>query len=471
MIDAVVVGSGPNGLAAAVAIARAGHRVHVLEGADAIGGGTRTEELLVPGVRHDLCSAVHPFGVASPFLSSLDLGAHGLRWRWAPVDLAHPLDGGRAGVLLRSIDDTVAGMGADGPTWRRTFAPIVDRFDDVAVEVLGPVLHVPRHPVAMARFGLQALRSARGVAGRWTSDEVRGLYAGIAAHTFQPLHRPTTAAAGALFVGAAHTRGWPVAEGGSAAITDALASMLRDLGGTIETGVHVSSVRDLPDHRVVLLDVAPRAAIAILGDEMPARVRRSFRRWRHGPAVHKVDLVVRGEVPWANGACRRAGTVHLGGTFEQVAAAEAALHEGRMPERPFVLVAQQHLADPSRSAGDLHPIWAYAHVPHGYTGDATEAVIAQIERFAPGFRDTVVAIATRSALDHERYNPNYVGGDIATGANSPWQAVVRPRLALDPYRISDRAFLCSAATPPGAGVHGMCGDHAARSALRRLAEG
>ncbi len=468
MTDAIVVGSGPNGLSAAVALARAGHSVTVFEAADTIGGGTRTVELFEAGVHHDICSAVHPFGAGSPFFRSLDLERHGLRWRWPAVDLAHPLDGTRASTLVRSFDDTVRSMGDDGPEWRRTFAPFVDHFDDLAGEILGPIAHLPHHPITLARFGIQALQSAERVARRWHTDEVRAMYAGIAAHTFQPLSRPTTAAAGAMFVGAAHTVGWPVAEGGSSAITTALASLFQSLGGTIETGVHVRSLDDLPPSRAVLLDVAPVHAISIVGERMPPRVRRSFRRWKHGPGSFKVDFVVDGPIPWTNEACRRAGTVHCGGTFEEIAAAEAGLHRGVMPERPFVLVAQQYLADPGRSNGDHHPIWAYAHVPHGHASDATDAVLAQIERFAPGTRDQIVAIGSRSPADFEQYNPNYVGGDSATGAKRPWLAVVRPRLALDPYRIADDVFLCSAATPPGAGVHGMCGFHAARAAQRVL---
>jgi phytoene dehydrogenase-like protein len=467
--DAVVVGAGPNGLAAAVAVARAGFSGTVLEAADEIGGGTRSAELLVPGVLHDVCSAVHPFGGASPFLRSLDLERHGLRWRWAEIDLAHPVDGGGAGVLHRSLDQTVAGLGEDGAAWRRAFEPMVRAYNDVAAEVFRPILHVPKHPVAMGRFGLRALQPATTFARRWRADATRGLFAGIAAHSFQPLSRPTTTAAGVMFVGASHTTGWPVAEGGSRAITDALASLLRELGGTIETGVRVRSLADLPPHRVALLDVAPQAAAAIAGDRMPPRVQRAYRRWRYGPGSFKVDLVVDGGIPWSNEACRRAGTVHCGGTIEEIAAAEAGLHRGQVAERPFVLVGQQHLADPGRSKGDLHPVWAYAHVPARYTGDATHAIIDQMERFAPGLRERIVASTTRNPAELEAYNPNYVGGDIACGANSPWQSVIRPRLAVDPYGTGiPGVYLCSAATPPGAGVHGMCGANAAASALRHL---
>jgi phytoene dehydrogenase-like protein len=466
--DAVVVGAGPNGLAAAVAIAQAGYSVTVYEGHDTIGGGTRTEELLVPGVLHDVCSAVHPFGGASPFLQSLGLEAHGLKWAFTELEMAHPLDGGRAGVLARSLEDTATGFGDDARAWRRSFGPVARNYTTLIGETFQPLLHVPRHPLAMARFGLGAVLPATTFAKRFKSDEARALLMGVAAHSFQPLTRPLTAAVALMFVGAAHTTGWPVAIGGSRAITDALASLLRSLGGTIETGAPVASLDALAPHRVALLDVTPTAAIRIVGDRMPARVRRAYSRWKYGPAAFKVDFVVEGGVPWANEACRRAGTVHCGGTMEEVAAAEAAAHGGRMPERPYVLVGQQYLADPSRSAGDRHPIWAYAHVPHGYTGDATDAVLDQLERFAPGLRERIVAIGTTTPAQYEAYNPNYVGGDIASGDNSPRQTVLKPRLALDPYRIADDVFLCSQSTPPGAGVHGMCGANAARSAIKQL---
>jgi phytoene dehydrogenase-like protein len=475
VLDAVVVGSGPNGLVAAIELARAGHDVTVFEAADRIGGGTRSDDHLESGVIHDICSAVHPLGVGSPHLATLDLARHGLRWRWADVELAHPLDGGRAGVLHRSIARTAQELGDDGAAWRRAFGHLVDSFDAVAESVMRPIVSVhhglPHHPVVLGRFGIQALQSASLFARRWDGDEARGLYGGIAAHAIQPLHRPTTAAVGSVLTSAGHAVGWPVAEGGSQRIADALAGLLVELGGTIETGVNVTGLDQLPPHRVAVLDVSPSAAVSIAGDRLDGRVARSLRRWRHGPAAFKVDLVVDGGVPWTNDACRRAGTVHCGGTFEEIAAGEAELHRGRMPERPFVLVAQQHLADPTRSNGDHHPVWAYAHVPHGYDGDVgatTDALFSQIERFAPGFRDRILAHDARGPSTLETYNPNYVGGDIATGANSPWQTIVRPRLAPDPYRLADDVVLCSAATPPGAGVHGMCGVHAARSARRLL---
>ncbi|MGI8937773.1 MAG: phytoene desaturase family protein [Iamia sp.] len=469
MIDAVVVGAGPNGLAAAVAIAQEGHSVTVLEAADTIGGGTRTEELTVPGVLHDLCSAVHPFGVASPFLSTLPLADHGLEWDWPEVDLAHPLDGGAAGVLLQSLDCTVAGLGPDGAAWRRTFGPLAARFDAAAEDLMRPVLHVPRHPLLLAGFGTRALQPATLLARRWETDEARALFAGVAAHAIHPLERPTTAAIGLMLTASCHHVGWPVARGGSARITDALASLLRARGGTIETGVTVRALADLPPSTVSLFDVAPGPFASIAGDALPARVRRAYRRFRRGPGSFKVDLAVEGGVAWTAEPARRAGTVHLGGTLEDVAATERAVHRGDMPERPFVLVGQQSLADPSRAVGDVHPVWAYAHVPHGWGGDATDAVLDQIERFAPGTRDRVVGIHTRSPAEIEADNANFAGGDITTGANDPWQVVFRPRLALDPYTTGiPGVFLCSAATPPGGGVHGMCGAGAAASALKLL---
>jgi phytoene dehydrogenase-like protein len=466
--DAVVVGAGPNGLAAAVAIAQAGFSVTVYEGYDTIGGGTRTEELLMPGVLHDICSAVHPFGAASPFLTGLGLDAHGLEWAWADYELAHPIDGGRAGVLHRSVEETARGFGEDGAAWRKTFAPIAAHYPDLAKEIFQPLAHVPRHPLTMARFGLSALLPATVFARRFKRDETRALIAGIAAHAFQPLTRPTTAAAAPMFVGAAHTTGWPVAVGGSQAITNALASLLVSLGGTFETGVTVKSLSDLPPHRVALLDVAPQAAIDIAGSRMPPRVRTAFRRWKYGPASFKLDFIVEDGIPWEHDACTRAGTVHCGGRLEEIAAAEKTVYGGQMVDLPYVLVGQQYLADPSRSAGNKHPIWAYAHVPHGYNGDATDAILNQISRFAPGLRDRIVALKARTPSEFEAYNPNYVGGDIASGDNGPLQLVFRPRIALDPYRIADDVYLCSQATPPGPGVHGMCGSNAARSALKQL---
>jgi len=469
MTRAVVVGAGPNGLAAAVRLAQHGVDVDVLEAADEIGGGTRTSELTVPGVLHDHCSAFHPMGVGSPYLTTLGLERYGLRWRWPEIDCAHPLDSGEAGLLFRSIDTTAAGLGVDGNRWRRLFAHTADGFDELADDLMRPILHLPRHPLRLARFGPPALLPASLTARRLRTPTGRALFGGVAAHAFHPLHRPTSSAIGRTIIASGHRFGWPVAEGGSRSITDALAAVLADHGGKIHTGVSVRDHADIPTADVVLLDLTPRAIASIYGDRLPRRVARAYRKYRHGPGAFKVDLAIEGPVPWINPDCGRAGTVHLGGTFEEIAGTEQAIAAGQMPERPFVLVGQQYLADPTRSAGNVNPLWAYAHVPHGYTGDATEAILDQIERFAPGLRDRIVARAVTSTTRLPAYNPNYVGGDILTGANTERQLVLRPRVAIDPYSTGvPGTYICSAASPPGAGAHGMCGFHAAGSALRHL---
>jgi phytoene dehydrogenase-like protein len=467
--EATVVGSGPNGLSCAVALARAGVRVTVLEAAETIGGGTRSGELTVPGVVHDLCSAVHPMAAASPFLRSLDLGAQGLEWRWPEIDLAHPLDDGSAATMVRSVEETAAGLGADRRAWLGLFGSISANFDALNEDLVRPVVHLPRHPLLLARLGIPALLPATALARRWRTPAARALFGGVAAHSFSPLGQPLSSAIGMALISACHGVGWPVAAGGSQAIADALAAELRRHGGAIETGVRVRSLRELGPADVVAFDLAPAAVAEIAGDRLPGRVARAYRRYRHGPGAFKVDLAVEGGVPWTAEACRRAGTVHAVGPFEELVAAERDVNRGRMPARPFVLVGQQYLADPGRSAGDVHPVWAYAHVPHGYAGDGERAVIDQIERFAPGLRERIVATAVRSPAELEAANANHVGGDIVTGANTPLQIALRPRLALDPYATGiPGMYICSAATPPGGGVHGMSGFNAARSALRYL---
>ncbi|MFI9408277.1 phytoene desaturase family protein [Nocardia gamkensis] len=468
MSTAVVVGGGPNGLAAAITLARAGLDVTVLEGADEIGGGTRTGEAIVPGLLHDHCSAIHPMAVGSPFLRGLDLERYGLSWAWPEIDCVHPLDDGSAGVLLRSVAETAAGLGGDGRAWRLLFERTVAGYDRMSADIMRPLLRLPRHPIRLARFGIPALAPATLLAGLFRTEQARGLFGGVAAHAFHPLHRPLSASVGLGILTAGHTYGWAVAAGGSQRITEAMAAVLSDLGGKIETGVHVRSASDLPRAELTMWDLAPTAVADILGERLPPRVRRPYRAFRYGPGAFKVDFAVHGGVPWTAEAARRAGTVHLGGTFAEIAATEREIHAGRMPERPFVLVGQQYLADPQRSVGDIHPIWAYAHVPHGYPGDATAAVTAQIERFAPGFRDRIAGTSVRSAAEFAEYNPNYVGGNIMTGAKDIPQLLFGPRKTLQPYDIGVPGhYLCSAATPPGPGAHGMCGANAAQRALRR----
>ncbi|HEY3960519.1 MAG TPA: NAD(P)/FAD-dependent oxidoreductase [Solirubrobacteraceae bacterium] len=469
MSDAIVVGSGPNGLACAAALAQAGIDVTVLEAEGSIGGGTRSSELTLPGLLHDHCSAVHPIAAGSPFLNSLGLAEHGLEWRWPEVDLAHPLDDGSAGVLRRSLTETAHGLGRDGEAWRRLFASPAKSLDDLNEDLLRPVMHVPRHPFALARFGLPATLPATALTRIWKDPQAKALFGGVAAHAFSPLDQLLSSAVGMALTTACHRFGWPVARGGSRAISDALAAVLTAHGGRIETGVRVTSLSELPRVSAVVFDLAPRAVAEIAGERLPGRVARAYRRYRHGPGAFKVDLAVEDGVPWRDEACRRAGTVHAIGSFEELVVAEGEVNRGRMPERPFVLVAQQYLADPGRSVGNIHPVWAYAHVPSGYGGDAEAALLDQIERFAPGLRERIVATAVRTPAQLTAHNANYVGGDIIAGANMPRQVLIRPRFALDPYSTGmPGIFICSAATPPGAGAHGMNGYHAARSALRYL---
>ncbi|MBF4161357.1 phytoene desaturase family protein [Nocardioides acrostichi] len=472
MTSAAVVGSGPNGLAAAITLARAGVEVTVLEANDTPGGGTRSVEATLPGLLHDECSGFHPLAVDTAFSRVAGLEASGLEWAWPTVQYSHPLDGGRGAAVVRSVAETAAGLGADEGSYRHLFGALDDRFDAIAVEFLQPVLHVPRHPFALARFGAYSLLPAGTLARRFVTPEARALWAGVAAHAFRPFTAPLSSAIGLALGTAAHHAGWPVAVGGSRAISDAMIRVLERFGGRIETGVRVASLddcrRDLGAD-LVLLDTSPSAAVRIAGDRLPARVRCAYERYRHGPAAFQVAFAVEGGIPWTHEPSRRAGTVHVGGSFQEVAAAERDVARGRMPERPFVLLGQQYLADPGRSAGDVHPVDAYAHVPAGYTGDATEAITAQIERFAPGFRDRIRATTRRSTATIAADNHNYVGGDIVTGLNSARQLLLRPRATTNPYATGiDGVYLCSAATPPGAGAHGMCGHLAARAALAGL---
>jgi phytoene dehydrogenase-like protein len=469
MSTAVVVGSGPNGLACAATLASRGVSVTVIEAAETIGGGTRSSELTVPGLLHDECSATHPMVVGSPAVAALGLERHGLEWCWPEVDLAHPLDGGGGGAMLRSVEATAAGLGAAGARWRRVFGPPAKGYDALSEDFYRPLLHLPRHPLRLARFGLPAAMPATVLARSLGSPEAAALFGGIAAHAYAPLNLPFSTAIGMALTTSGHAYGWPVAKGGSIAISNAWAGVIREQGGTIETGRRVRSLDELPDADAVVLDLAPRGVLGLAGDRLPARVARAYRRFKHGPGAFKLDLAIEGGVPWAQEEARRAGTVHVIGSFEELVAAEREVSRGRMPERPLVLVGQQYLADPGRSKGDLHPVWTYAHVPSGYEGDATEAILAQLERFAPGTRERIVATAIRGPAEFEAMNANFVGGDILTGANTPVQTLLRPRLTAAPYFTGiPGVFICSAATPPGPGAHGICGFNAAEAALRTM---
>jgi phytoene dehydrogenase-like protein len=469
MSTAVVVGGGPNGLAAAISLAAEGVEVTVLEAADEVGGGARSSEAIVPGLLQDHCSAIHPMTVGSQFHERVGLQRYGLTWRLPEIDCVHPLDSGSAGVLYRSVDETALALGRDGSRWRRAFGYAASRFDALSDDIMGPLLRLPHHPLMLARFGAPTVLPASTFARLFGTAEARALFGGVAAHTFRPLHYPMTTAIGMGIITAGHRHGWAVAEGGSQSITNAMVALLSDLGGKIETGVWVSDISQLPPADVTLFDLAPEAVAGILGDRLPRRISLAFNRFRRGPGAFKVDFAVEGGVPWTNPDAHRAGTVHLAGTYDELAATERDVHAGRMPERPFVLVGQQYLADPQRSVGDVHPVWSYAHVPNGYTGDATEAIIAQFERFAPGFRDRVVGQAVRSTSEMASYNLNYVGGDIMTGSKDIRQLTFGPRITLSPYGLGvPGMYICSAATPPGPGAHGMCGANAARLALEWL---
>lgn len=467
-LDAVVVGSGPNGLAAAIELARSGRLVQVLEAEDRPGGGARSEELTLPGFLHDVCSAAHPLATVSPFFRSLPLGDLGLRWVHPDAPLAHPLDDGTAAVLERSLEETADGLGRDGPPWRRMFGPLVRDGQDLVEEVLGPPIHAPRHPVALARFGGRGALPSVALARRFTTDGARALFGGMAAHSVLPLSRFPTGAVALFFGLLGHLVGWPVAEGGSQRIADVLLTHLRSLGGTVETGQRVRSLADVPPSRVVMFDLTARQVARIAGDALPPRYRRRLERFRYGPAVFKVDWALDGPIPWKAEGCRRAATVHVGGELEEIASGEAAVWRGVHPERPFLILVQPSLFDPGRAPPGRHTAWAYCHLPNGSTFDMTERIEAQVERFAPGFRDLILARSVMSPRDIERHNENCVGGAISGGAQTLSQLVARPAPRIDPYATpSPGIFLCSSSTPPGAGVHGMCGYHAARSALRR----
>jgi phytoene dehydrogenase-like protein len=469
MSSAIVVGSGPNGLACAAILAKRGVEVTVIEAEDRIGGGTRSSELTVPGLLHDECAATHPMAVSAPATIELELERYGLEWGWPEVDLAHPLDGGGGASMLRSLEATAAGLGEGGARWRRLFGPPARGYEPLTEDIYHPFVHLPRHPLRLLRFGLPAAAPATLLARALGTPEAAALFGGVAAHAYAPLNLPLSSSIGMALICAGHAYGWPVAKGGSIAIADAFAAVIAEHGGRIETGRRIRSLEELPPADAVVLDLAPRGVLELAGKRLPSRSARAYRRYKHGPAAFKLDLAVEGGVPWTYEPARRAGTVHVCGSFEEVVAAERDVNRGRMPECPFLLVAQQYLADPQRSQGDLHPVWAYAHVPNGYGGDATGAILDQIERFAPGLRERIVATSVRTPAEIEAANANFLGGDILTGANTPLQTLVRPRAALVPYRTGILGvFICSAATPPGAGAHGINGFNAAEAVLQSL---
>jgi phytoene dehydrogenase-like protein len=467
--DAVVVGSGPNGLAAAITLAQAGRSVVVYEAASTIGGGMRSAELTLPGFVHDVCSAIHPLAKASPFFAGLGLERHGLEWIEPPVQLAHPLDDGSAALAWRDLDRTAAALGSDADAYRDLIGPTVSGWNGLIGDVLAP-FHIPLHltrAFRLARFGLDALQPARWLVRSLKEPSARALFAGAAAHSMLRLAEPISGASGIIFLSSTHAVGWPIAAGGSSSLAGALGAVLREAGGEIVTDRRIEALDELPPHRAALFDVTPRQLLAITGAHFRDGYANRLRRYRYGPGTFKVDLALDGPIPWHNPALAEAGTVHLGGTYEEIAAGEAAVSRGRMPERPFVLLAQHSLFDPSRAPEGKHTVWAYCHVPNAWTGDASDAIIGQIERFAPGVRDRVIGRHTMGPAELEAYDANYVGGDINGGRQDAGQLFTRPGIRFDPYTTPDPAiFICSSSTPPGGGVHGMCGHHAARSALR-----
>ncbi len=466
--DAIIVGSGPNGLSAGALLAREGWQVLIAEAADTAGGGTRTEELTLPGFLHDVCSAVHPTGAASPCFRTLELESEGLQWAHAEIPLAHPLEDGRAALLHRSLEATAVELGRDRDRYRHFFGPLVRHAGVLYPDIFDP-LRLPRHPLRMAGFGLRALPPAAALARVvFRTDEARALLAGNAAHSVLPLEGAMTSAIAVMLQFSAHAVGWPVARGGSQSIAEALLRIIRRHGGELVTGWRVRNLTELPPSRVVLFDTSPRLLAEIAGEALPARYRERLLRFRHGPGVFKIDYALSEPVPWRHPDCRRAGTVHVGGTLEEIAAAERQTCAGGHPERPFVLAAQQSLCDPTRAPAGKHTLWTYCHVPSGSTQDMRERIERQIERFAPGFRDTILAAHVHDCARMEDRNPNYHGGDVVGGMTDWRQLLTRPTARLTPWATPNpRLFLCSASTPPAGGVHGMCGAHAVRAVLRK----
>jgi phytoene dehydrogenase-like protein len=461
-----VIGSGPNGLTGAIVLAKAGIPTTLIEAAPSIGGGTRSLELTLPGFLHDVCSAVHPMAAASPAFASFPLAEHGLEWIQPPLPLAHPLDDGSAAVLANSLESTCERLGEDGAAYRRTLAPFVRRWPELVAEILRPMVHFPASPLLLARFGALALWPAASTARRlFRTEAARSLFAGLAAHSVLPLEEYGSAAIAWVLGAAAHGGGWPIPRGGSQRIANALASYFESLGGRIVTNTTVRSLDECDDAGIVLCDVTPRQFLELAGDRVPGSFRRQLEVYRYGPGVFKIDWALNAPIPWRSSECALAGTVHVGGSLDEVAASERAAPEGNLPERPFVLLAQPSLFDPSRAPAGQHTAWAYCHVPNASTADMTIHIESQVERFAPGFRDTILTRHTFTAMELQSHNANLVGGDITGGAQDLRQLVLRPTRKL--YRTPlTGVYLCSSSTPPGGGVHGMCGFHAAQVALR-----
>ncbi|WP_421828528.1 phytoene desaturase family protein [Larkinella sp.] len=464
--DAVVVGSGPNGLAAAITLQQAGLSVLVLEGKPEIGGGLRSAELTLPGFMHDTCSAIHPLAINSPFFRTLPLDTYGLEYIEPPVAAAHPFDDGTAAILTRSVEETARSLGPDEKAYRNLFKPLIEQWPRIDFDVLGP-LTFPKHPLDFAQFGLKALPPVTWLAKLFETQQAKGLLAGMAAHSIQPLSNFTTSAIAVVLMTAAHVRGWPLPKGGSQQIARALAAYFTALGGKIETNFYVSSLAQLPSSKAVLFDITPKQLLQIAGHRFSPLYRWQLNRYRYGMGVFKVDWALDGPIPFTAESCRQAGTVHLGNTLEEIADSELRASKGQHPEKPYVLLAQQSLFDATRAPAGKHTAWAYCHIPNGSTVDMTNAIEDQIERFAPGFRDRILARHTMNPAQMEAHNPNYIGGDINGGIIDIGQLFTRPALRWSPYRTSAKGlYICSSSTPPGGGVHGMCGHHAALRALK-----
>jgi len=464
--DAVVVGSGPNGLAAAITLQQEGLSVLLIEGKDVIGGGLTSAELTLPGFVHDVCSAIHPLAIGSPFFNTLPLADHGLAYAFPDLAAAHPFDDSTAAVLGSSLEETARLLGQDEQAYLDLFKPLVRDWPDIAADVLGP-LHFPKHPLKMAAFGLNALTSSSHLAKRFKTREAKGLWAGMAAHSIQPLTNLTTSAIGLVLMTAAHLKGWPIPVGGSKEIANALSSYFISLGGRIETGRYIKSLAELPSAKIVLFDVTPKQLLKIAGHKFSSIYKWQLERYRYGMGVFKIDWALDGPIPFTAAEARKAGTVHIGNTLEEIQLSEQLSWEGKHADKPFVLLAQQSLFDETRAPEGKHTAWAYCHVPNGSTKDMTAIIEHQVERFAPGFRDLILAKHTMDTAQVEEYNPNYIGGDINGGVIDLGQIFTRPALRSSPYRTSAKGlYICSSSTPPGGGVHGMCGYHAAKTALK-----